>query len=124
MLSRLPGISDHVVAEGESGFLFAPGDWRGMAAAWGRLMESKETWRRMQTVAREQMLSGFSLERMADGYARVFAEVQAAPDRRPPPRPLAEFAVHPGLAPTWRRWIPAGAKKQLRTWAARMGISP
>ena len=124
LLSRLPGISDHVVAEGESGFLFAPGDWRGMAAAWGRLMESKETWRRMQTVAREQMLSGFSLERMADGYARVFAEVQAAPDRRPPPRPLAEFAVHPGLAPTWRRWIPAGAKKQLRTWAARMGISP
>lgn len=124
LLSRLPGITDHVAIEGESGFLFAPGDWRGMAAAWGRLMESEETWRRMQTAARDQMASGFSLERMADGYARVFAEVLAAPDRRPPARPLTEFAVHPGLAPTWRRWIPEGAKKQLRTWAARMGISP
>jgi hypothetical protein len=37
---------------------------------------------------------------------------------------LAEFKIHPGLGPTWRRWIPERVKKQLRTWAARMGISP
>ena len=124
LLSRLPGISDHLVAEGQSGFLLAPGDWRGMAEAWGRLMDSEETWRQMRQAARDKMTAAFSQEHMGANYARTFADVVAAPNRRPPPRPLAEFKIHPGLGPTWRRWIPERVKKQLRTWAARFGFSP
>ena len=70
------------------------------------------------------MTAAFSQEHMGANYARTFADVVAAPDRRPPPRPLAEFKIHPGLGPTWRRWIPESVKKQLRTWAARFGFSP
>jgi hypothetical protein len=124
LLSRLPGISDHLVADGQSGFLLAPGDWRGMAEAWGRLMDSAEMWRQMRQAARDKMTAAFSQEHMGANYARTFADVVAAPDRRPPPRPLAEFKIHPSLGPTWRRWIPERVKKQLRTWAARMGSSP
>lgn len=124
LLSRLPGISDHLVVAGTSGFLHSPGDWRGIAEAWGRLMGFEETWRRMRQAARDKMMAEFSQERMAVGYARVFTDVVAAPDRRPPLSPLTEFKVHPGLGPTWRRWIPGGVKKRLRTWAARIGMSP
>ena len=124
ILSRLPGISDQLVVPGQSGFLFPPDDWKGMGDAWGRLARSEEIWRRMQLAARERMASRFSLDRMAAGYARLFESVLAEPDSRPEPISLERFVLHSGLGPTWRRWIPESAKKRLRTWAARIGISP
>ena len=124
ILSRLPGISDQLVVHGRSGFLFPPDDWKGMGDAWGRLARSEDLWRPMQAAARERMVSCFSLDRMAEGYARLFESVLAEPDSRPAPKSLDEFSIHPGLGPTWRRWIPEAAKKRLRSWAARAGISP
>ena len=61
---------------------------------------------------------------MGEAYARLFRSVVEEPDGRPPPKALGEFALDPRLKPTWRRWIPEGAKKAMRTWAARLGISP
>ena len=80
--------------------------------------------RPMQAAARERMMSCFSLDRMAEGYARLFENVLAEPDFRPAPKSLDEFSIHPGLGPTWRRWIPEPVKKRLRSWAARVGMSP
>lgn len=124
ILSRLPGISDQLVVHGRSGFLFPPDDWKGMGDAWGRLARSEEIGRPMQAAARERMVSGFSLDRMADGYARLFESVLAEPDSRPAANPLDEFSIHPALGSTWRRWIPEPVKKRLRSWAARVGMSP
>jgi hypothetical protein len=95
-----------------------------MGDVWGRLTRSEEAWRRMQGAARERVLSRFSLDRMAEEYARLFQSVIAEPDLRPEPKPMSAFVLHPGLGPTWRRWIPESMKKRLRTWAARLGISP
>ena len=124
LLSRLPGITDHLVENGRSGYLFAPGDWRGMGNEWGRLIRSEAIWREMGVAARDRVRAHFSLDQMANGYARLFESVVAEPDLRPAPKGLAQFSIHPGMGPTWRRWIPDGAKKWLRTWAARMGVSP
>jgi glycosyltransferase involved in cell wall biosynthesis len=124
LLSLLPGISDHLVVDGQSGYLFPPGDWKGMGDAWGRLILDGEGWKRIRLAARERVFSGFSLARMADGYARLFESIVSEPDLRPAPMPLSTFAIHPGLRPTWRRRIPDGLKKHLRTWAARIGLSP
>lgn len=124
ILSRLPGISDQLVVHGQSGYLFNPDDWKGMGNAWGSLARSEEIWRPIRVAARERMLSHFSLDRMAENYVRLFEAVMAEPDPRPNPKSLGEFVLHPGLVPTWRRWIPEGAKKWLRTRAARMGLSP
>ena len=95
-----------------------------MGDAWGRLARSEEIGRPMQAAARERMVSGFSLDRMADGYARLFESVLAEPDSRPAANPLDEFSIHPALGSTWRRWIPEPVKKRLRSWAARVGMSP
>lgn len=124
LVSRLPGISDEMVVQGQSGFLFAPGDWRGMGDEWGRLAQSETDWTRVRAAARDRVVARFSLERMGEAYACLFRSVVEEPDGRPPPKALGEFALDPRLKPTWRRWIPEGAKKSLRTWAARMGISP
>lgn len=124
LLSRLPGISDHVVVQGKSGFLFVPGDWKGIGDAWGRLMRTEEKCRRMAAAARQEVEARFSLETMADAYARLFRSVAEEPDDRPDPLPPEAYVLHSGLGPTWRRWIPESAKKMLRTWAARMGFSP
>jgi glycosyltransferase involved in cell wall biosynthesis len=124
LLSRLPGISDHVVEHGAAGFLAAPGDWKQMGDDWARLIRSRDLWSELRAAARKRMVSRFSLDRMADEYARLFKAVDAMPDVRPAPTPLSEFILHPGLASTWRRWVPSGVKKWLRTWAAQRGISP
>mgnify|MGYP001765159409 CR=1 FL=1 len=124
LVSRLPGISDEMVVQGQSGFLFAPGDWRGMGDEWGRLAQSEADWTRVRAAARDRVVARFSLERMGEAYAHLFRSVVGEPDGRPAPKALAEYALDPRLKPTWRRWIPEGAKKSLRTWAARLGISP
>lgn len=124
LVSQLEGITDHMIVQGQSGFLATTGDWQGMGDDWGRLMRSTSDWMRMQQAARQQVQQHFSLERMADAYARLFATVLAEPDRRPTPKSLDEFSVHPRLGPTWRRWIPECLKKCLRNWAARIGVSP
>jgi len=124
IISRLPGISDELLVDGYSGFLFAPDDWRGMGDEWGKLVQSEAVWRRCSSAAHDQVASRFSLDRMAEKYAGLFQAVITEPDHRPDPESLVEFALNPRLGPTWRRWIPEGAKKRLRTWAARLGISP
>jgi len=124
IISRLPGISDELVSDGDSGFLFAPDDWKGMGDAWGRLIQSDKTWRHSSLAAREQVVSRFSLSRLAEKYAALFQTVMTEPDVRSSPRPLMDFVLNPRLGPTWRRWIPEGVKKRLRTWAARFGVSP
>ena len=124
ILSRLPGLSDNLAANGESGFLLAPGDWRGMGDAWGKLMADEALWRRMRHAAREQICGRFTVEATAEAYGRLFRAVEEEADGRPGALPLEEYEVHPGMGPNWRRWMPDGIKKRLRTIAARMGMSP
>jgi len=124
IVSRLPGISDALVADGDSGFLFALDDWKGMGDEWGRLMQVEGAWRRCSHAARDRVVTQFSLDRMAEKYAALFQAVMTESDFRPEPRTLAEFTLNSRLGPTWRRWIPERLKKRLRTWAARFGISP
>jgi glycosyltransferase involved in cell wall biosynthesis len=124
IVSRLPGISDHMVIHGRSGFLFAPGDWRGMGDEWGQLIRPDAIWAQARLAARNQVVSRFSLDRMADAYRHLFQAVMTESDPRPLPRPLDDFTLDARLGSTWRRWIPEIVKKRLRTWAARIGISP
>lgn len=124
VVSRLEGITDHMVADGQSGYLSAPGDWRGMGDGWGRLMRFEPDWRRMQKAAQIQVATHYSVEKTASAYAELFREVAVEPDGRPSAIPLADFVIDPRLGPTWRRLIPESVKKILRTWAARIGISP
>ena len=124
IVSKLPGISDHVIQHGQSGFLFAPDDWQGMGEAWGRLMHDKEEWLLISRNARERVLNRFSVERMAEAYLALFETVVSENDLRVPGKPISNFRLDPRLGPTWRRWVPEGLKKRLRTIAARMGISP
>lgn len=124
VLSRLPGITDEMVVDGESGCLFSPHDWKGMGDAWGRMIQNEADWVKMRSASRERVVSAFSLARMGEAYAGLFREIISEPDSRLPAKPLDEFILEPRLGPTWRRWVPDELKKRLRTWAARLGMSP
>lgn len=124
ILSRLPGITDEMVEDGESGILCAPGDWRAMGDAWSGLVRRAADWERMRQAARERVVARYALERMGTAYARLFRTVVEEPDLRPAARSLADYALDSRLGASWRRWIPEGAKKRMRTWAARLGFSP
>ena len=124
LLSRLEGISDFLVDHGRSGFLCALGDGSAMGDTWGQLIREKSLWLNIRGEARRKVESQFSLNGMADKYAHLFHDVLDESPDCPEALPMSEFLLHPGMGPTWRRWIPKSVKKCLRTLAARIGFSP
>lgn len=124
IVSRLPGISDHMVIQDHTGFLFPSDDWKGMGDAWGQLIRSDVVWAQARLEARNQVVSKFSLDRMAEAYRHLFQAVMTESDPRPLPKLLDDFALDSRLGPTWRRWIPESVKKSVRILAARFGFSP
>jgi len=76
----VPGTRDLVV-DGQTGYLVSPPnlDTARRRAAFARhtniLLDDRERARRLGEAARERVLSGFSVEKMVDGYAKLYREV-------------------------------------------------
>jgi len=69
------GMVPEVVNDGVTGLIVEPGDSKGMAQALQELLSDAALRELMGRAAREHALSAFSIERMADDYLRLFAEV-------------------------------------------------
>ena len=78
MLAGLPVAATRVsavpevVAEGETGLLVEPGDWRALSRALADLLSEPETARRMGEAGRARARSEFSVARMAERTAAVY----------------------------------------------------
>lgn len=70
--TRLAGIPA-VVLDGETGLLAEPGDPAGLAEALGRLSADPALRRRLGEAGRRRFAERFDAERMAEGYARLYA---------------------------------------------------
>jgi glycosyltransferase involved in cell wall biosynthesis len=73
--SRLPGVTDDIVADGENGLLVAPHDADALTAALARVLVDRAFADRLGRAAREAVDPRFAIERTArltlDGYRRV-----------------------------------------------------
>ena len=93
------GGNPELVVEGETGFLYAPGDVEGLAKALGRLLADPALAARLGAAARARFETRFGLRRMVDEtvavYERALAGVPvgrsgpAGTERPAPPRPRA-----------------------------------
>ena len=72
--SRLPGITDQIVDDAETGFLVAPGDVDGFAQAIKRTHKDENLFRAMSLNARAAAVDRFSLDTMIDRYEKLFRE--------------------------------------------------
>ena len=71
LASRVGGTA-LVVEDGQSGLLFAPGDEDAMSRAVERLLRQPEEVRRMGVRAREKILAGYDLRRIAGRYLELY----------------------------------------------------
>lgn len=118
---RLPGITDYVVRQGETGFLCETGDADAFAAAIATLDGDRARLKAMSAAAAADARARFSNETTAEVYAGVFREALA---RRGavPPRPWSAFEVNENfrLSPVARlrgavkRTMPAVSLLRLR----------
>jgi glycosyltransferase involved in cell wall biosynthesis len=73
--SRLPGVTDWFVEDGESGLLVAPGDVAGVTAALKRALGDRDVGRALGQRARAVVCRRFGVPGVAAAYADVYARV-------------------------------------------------
>ncbi|MBU6400995.1 MAG: glycosyltransferase, partial [Verrucomicrobia bacterium] len=72
--ARVGGVAE-IVADGQTGWLFEPGDWRQGAAILAGLVQSPRVCRSAGQAARDRVLSQFSVEGMAADYLKLYSEL-------------------------------------------------
>ena len=76
--SAAAGIAEQIV-DGQTGYLFAPGDEHGLAAALDTLFGDEQRRREIAAGARRRFLGEFELEESYGNYLRVFEAVRRGP---------------------------------------------
>lgn len=118
--SRIKGVTDHVVQDGQNGLLFPIGDPEAAARAIERLAGDPETLARMSGAARRATDVRFALATMADAYRDVLRAVTATPPPIAEPLPIGRWRYPQGLKPGLRALLPADVKAWLRLWRERL----
>ncbi|MDP2895535.1 MAG: glycosyltransferase family 4 protein [bacterium] len=118
--SRIRGVTDFIIEDGVSGFLCPIGDTRAFAQAVLRLDRDRELLARMSAAARRRVEENFTLQKMVDGYDRVFRELLAEPPLHVEPAPLTDIRLPRLLSPTWRTRVPQPLKNFARKWMERL----
>lgn len=117
--SRLPGITDVAVEDGETGMLVNPGDGAGFAKAVATLYADPSRWLQMSKAGHERVSQGFSVETMGRSYLQLANDAlnghYPLPRPRKYQRPL-DFSVF-----SWRDFLPNRLRRlggRGRTWLA------
>jgi glycosyltransferase involved in cell wall biosynthesis len=118
--SLVKGVTDLVIDDGKTGFLFPVGDFRCAARLLARLAVDAQLRRRVSDTARNAVRHRFRLDRMADEYANVIS--RAMMNGRIRPLPFEEWNMPAGFQPGARRFIPSTMKNFLRVWKERRQI--
>jgi glycosyltransferase involved in cell wall biosynthesis len=74
VVSRLTGITDQLVHDGETGLLVAPHDIDGFAEGVKRIHDDNELFRTMSSKAETAAANTFSVGMMIDRYEALFSE--------------------------------------------------
>lgn len=120
--SRLPGVTDRIVTDGRSGFLFPVGGVAAAAAALRRLAAEPGLLAAMGEVARGEAQGRFGLERQAEAYMALIRAVEALPEDAVAPPPQ-RWSLPPGLKPGLRTLLPEPVKRHLRAWRERLAVA-
>jgi glycosyltransferase involved in cell wall biosynthesis len=117
--SRIRGVTDVTIEDGESGLLFPVGDVGAAAAAIARLAGDRAllAWLAANARARAAL---FNRERQTEAYAALIREVMSRPPTTPEPLPFSHWAYPRGLRPGLRTYLPEPVKNLLRTWKERL----
>jgi glycosyltransferase involved in cell wall biosynthesis len=117
--SRIRGVTDTVIDEGESGLLFPVGDLAAAAAALQRLDADHAFWLGLSREGQARVRQRFGVDRLGEDYARLIDRLCRAPPSTAPSLDLARWSLPPGLRPGLRTYLPTPVKNFLRTMRER-----
>jgi glycogen synthase len=120
IVSRIRGVTDTIVQDGEDGCLFAIGNVRAAANAVCILAADRGRLARMSQAARANVLGRFDLATQAKAYAEVIEQIMSEPPRLAAPLPFDQWSYPRGLRPGLRSYVPTGIKNTLRVWRERL----
>jgi glycosyltransferase involved in cell wall biosynthesis len=111
--SRLPGSTDHVVADGLTGILVDPqAGVETYASSLVALDRDRSRWRAMARSGHERVASSFRVESMGEAWWRLLQEGWSG--TYPLPRPRRSGPPLDRCVMTWRDRLPEGARRGAR----------
>lgn len=120
--SRLPGVTDGIIRQGETGLLVdRPDDTFGFATAIARLAQDSDIWRRMSAEGMRWTPSEYALEVMIDRFQELIEDAISGKYALPHPR-RTWLPVNP-TAFSWREHIPRAVHRFGLGKAARRPFS-
>ncbi len=120
VVSHIRGVSDTVVDDGVTGFLFPVGNYRMAAQAVARLSADRDLLARMSVAAGEIVQERYDLRRMAGRYHQVIQALSADRPRLSPLLDIDSWAMPSGLRPGLRTYVPLPLKNWLRVVRERL----
>ncbi|MBB5702841.1 glycosyltransferase involved in cell wall biosynthesis [Ochrobactrum daejeonense] len=118
--SRIAGVTDTIVRDGEDGFLFAIGNCRQAAAHIDRLAADPALRARMADAAAQKVATTFDNDAVGRTYAALLENLERD---RPPiasPLPLSQWAMPAALHSSLRSRLPKPVKNWLRQMRERL----
>lgn len=120
--SRIRGVTDHAVADGETGLLFPVGDIRAAAARLVELDRDRSRLRAMSEAACRAVRTRFSIDTQGAAFFGLIQHVLREPRHLNVPLPIGRWCLPSELRPGWWHALPAPVKGFLRVTRERMQL--
>jgi glycosyltransferase involved in cell wall biosynthesis len=114
IFSKIRGVTDFIITEGENGYLFPIGDCR-KAAQQIQKLQDEEVWRKLSYNARASIKSRFTIEQQAQAYADLINKLRENPTVINQPLSLDNFNISSSFKTGFRTYLPVPIKNFLRT---------
>jgi hypothetical protein len=119
VVSRLAGTTEHVVEHGVNGLLCTVGKTPKFTKAIIELNADRKRLQTLSAAAVQTVRNKFTMERVVRDHDELLQSLLAQPSPPHTPVPLSEIRMPQLSKPTWRRFVPQGAKNLVRSWAER-----
>lgn len=121
--SDIHGSIRVILDDGHAGKLAPVGNARFFAKAVLKWENDREDLRQTQNAAFMRVSSEYTLDKMGQAYANVFASASQKPDSRAAALDISQYDVPKELRPTWRTLIPVPIKNRIRSCLEKFSIS-
>jgi glycosyltransferase involved in cell wall biosynthesis len=117
--SHLRGITDWVVRDGQTGFLFPVDDAPAAAERIRRLVVDRQLLAKMSAAAREDCCGRFNATMLGESWLNLLEDLRRDPPPISDPLPLDQWSYPRGFSRGLRGWIPERFKNVVRRWGAK-----
>jgi glycosyltransferase involved in cell wall biosynthesis len=120
VVSRIAGVTDFIVTDGEDGLLFPVGDVRQAARHIDKLASDPKLRNKMALAAIRKVDVAFNSETVGEAYSDLLENLSAEPPKIASPLKLSQWKMPPALHTSLRSRLPKPVKNWLRQVRERM----